>query len=488
MERFTTPVKVGLFTVVTVVAGFYIYRYVSKTAGSGDGYTVYALLGDATGIAKHSQVRIAGIPVGNIVSVRLEGDQARIDVRLRPDVPVFEDSAVAKVSSSLLGEYFLSISPGTEGRRQLKEGDRIPNVIEAATTDQILKDVAHIADKVKRVADALADSIGTEEGQENLKSTLQNLADVTQSLNQTVKENRESIRTILKNVEGITTRGGPQVDQILADVRETTREVKELVKGAEDGRPGAATDVREIISKVNRASSDLEQSLANLEAVSGRIERGEGTLGRLSKDEKLIDEVEGVAESVGEFVGGLSRVQTVVGLRTDYQFLANTVKTYFSLRIQPREDKYYLIEVINDPRGSTRIEQINVESSNPNDPPNYREVRTVTTNAFRFSLQFAQRFGPLTGRFGLKESTGGVGLDLHLLDDRFELESDMFGFGETVRPRIRLGIGYEFISRLWLLGGADDILSPDRRDYFVGLRLRFNDEDLKTILPFAPGP
>lgn len=488
MERFTTPVKVGLFTVVTVVAGFFIYRYVSKTAGTGDGYTLYALMSDATGIAKHSQVRIAGIPVGHIESIRLEAGQARIDVRLRPDIAVYEDSAVAKVSSSLLGEYFLSIAPGTEGRRQLTEGERIPNVIEAATTDQILKDVAHIADKVKRVADALADSIGTEKGQENLKSTLQNLADVTESLNQTVRENRESIRTILKNVEGITTRGGPQVEQILADVRETTREVRELVKDAEDGRPGAASEVRDILSKVSRASSDLEKSLANLEEVSGRIERGEGTLGRLSKDEKLIDEVEGVAESVGEFVGGLSRVQTVVGLRTDYQFLANTVKTYFSLRIQPREDKYYLIEVINDPRGNTRIEQIDVESSNPNDPPNYREVRTVTTNAFRFSLQFAQRFGPLTGRFGLKESTGGVGLDLHLLDDRFELESDMFGFGEVVRPRIRLGIGYEFINRLWLLGGADDILSPDRRDYFIGLRLRFNDEDLKTILPFAPGP
>ena len=34
-------------------------------------------------------------------------------------------------------------------------------------------------------------------------------------------------------------------------------------------------------------------------------------------------------------------------------------------------------------------------------------------------------------------------------------------------------------------GGVDDILNNDRRDYFVGLQLRFNDQDLKTILPFA---
>jgi phospholipid/cholesterol/gamma-HCH transport system substrate-binding protein len=134
----------------------------------------------------------------------------------------------------------------------------------------------------------------------------------------------------------------------------------------------------------------------------------------------------------------------------------------------------------------TRIQQIDVDTTNPNDPPHYREVRTVTTNSFRFSLQFAQRFGPFTGRFGIKESTGGVGLDLHLLDDRFELVQDLFGFGEVVLPRWRMALGYEFIPRLWLLGGVDDILSNDRRDYFVGLQLRFNDEDLKTILPFAP--
>jgi len=62
-----------------IVAGFLIYRFVNKSGGSGKGYVVYALMKDAAGIAKHSQVRIAGIPVGSIHGVRLEGDRARID-------------------------------------------------------------------------------------------------------------------------------------------------------------------------------------------------------------------------------------------------------------------------------------------------------------------------------------------------------------------------------------------------------------------------
>jgi len=107
----------------------------------------------------------------------------------------------------------------------------------------------------------------------------------------------------------------------------------------------------------------------------------------------------------------VSRLQTIVGLRADYNFLANTVKSYVELRLQPSEDKYYLIEVINDPRGFTQFEQTDVDTTDTTKPPHYREVRTVTTNAFRFSLMFAKRLGPFTGRFGIKESTGGIGID-----------------------------------------------------------------------------
>jgi phospholipid/cholesterol/gamma-HCH transport system substrate-binding protein len=480
-------VKVGVFAIVTVAAGLLIFRFVNKSGGSGDGYVVYALTRDASGIAKHSQVRIAGIPVGSIEGVRLEGDRARIDIRMNPDVPLYQDATATKVASSLLGEYYLGLSAGTEGRTKLKDGDRIMVVIEATSTDQLFRELGDIARDVKQVTRALAESVGTDQGKQDIKATLSNLAQVTEALNQTVRENRQSIRNILVTVENITQKSGPEVERILENVRVSTQEIRELMAKSENGeaKPG---EVRQIIDKVNRASDSLENALKNIDNVSGRLERGEGTLGRLTKDEKLINEVEGVAENVGDFVGGLSRLQTIVALRTDYQFLASGVKAYVELRLQPSEDKYYLVEIINDPHGLTRYEQVDVDSTNPNDPPHYREIRQVTTNSMRFSLQFAQSFGPFTGRWGIKESTGGVGLDVLLFEKRFELKQDLFGFGEVVLPRWRVSLGYEFVNRLWLIGGVDQILSDTSRDYFVGAQLKFNDEDLKTILPFAPSP
>ena len=477
-----------MFAVVTVVAGYFIFTFINKSSGPDDGYAVWALMNDATGIAKRSQVRVAGIPVGSVRGIKLQNGKARIDVAIENDVVLYEDAAATKTMSSLLGEFFLTVYPGTEGRRKLKDGDQIRIIIESPSTDDILKDVADIAKDVKRVSEALAESVGTEEGKQNLKDTLANLAQVTEALNATVRENRESVRNILASVEKITARGEPEVQQILENVREVTRDVRTMMAKGPDGEPGQAGEVRQIVDRVNRASVTLEHALASVDEVAGRLERGEGTLGRLTKDEKLIDEVEGVAETVGEFVGGINRLQAIVSLRTDYQFLASTLKSYVELRLQPREDKYYSIEIVNDPRGLTVLEQQTVETTNPNEPPVYFTRRETTTNDFRFSLQFAQRFGPFVGRFGIKESTGGTGLDTLLFNDRFEFRQDLFGFGERVLPRWRIWLGYEFISRLWLLGGADDILSPGQRDYFVGMQLRFNDQDLKTVLPFAPSP
>jgi len=63
--------------------------------------------------------------------------------------------------------------------------------------------------------------------------------------------------------------------------------------------------------------------------------------------------------------------------------------------------------------------------------------------------------------------------------------NDLFGFSEEVQPRYRVYVAYEFVKHLWLLGGVDHFFLANERDYFVGLQLKFNDEDLKTILPFS---
>ena len=487
MAEWTNAAKVGAMTIALSAALYGGYQFISREAGTDGGYKVWANLPDVTGVAPHSRVMISGVQVGVVDRISLDTATglARVDIKMKPEFPLFEDAAIGKRATSFIGEYFIVLTPGTENRERIPDGGEVTNLLEEANLDTIQVQIKDILTDVKGVTDSLRKTVGSDQGQEQIAAILRNLADTTDQLNQTIKENRGAIRDILNNVNAISAQSRPELMAILNNVKEVTRDVKELTgKGDQPGdRSG---ELRESLERVNRASESLESLLQHADNVAARIDRGEGTVGRLTKDEALIDEVEEVVSGVGDFVGGLGRLQTIVGLRTDYNFLANTIKSYVSLRLQPAEDKYYLIEIVNDPRGLTTFEQVDVDTTNPNDPPHYREIRTVTTNSFRFSFQFAKRMGPFTGRFGIKESTGGIGLDLHLLDDRFELRQDFFGFGEQITPRWRVALSYEFVRKLWLLGGIDNILSGDRRDYFFGLELRFNDEDLKSVLPFAP--
>jgi phospholipid/cholesterol/gamma-HCH transport system substrate-binding protein len=476
-----------MFFAAAGVAAFLVNRTIGNPGGASKTYVVHGNIRDATGLANHSRVTIAGIPVGTIEAIKLENGSARVEVRVKSDVPLFTNATIGKKNASLLGESVIVLTSGTEDQKKLGDGDAIQNVIESATTEQIMNDVARIADRVKLVSEQLAQTIGSQEGGNNMKRILTNVAEATEALNLTIRENRETVKDTLGNINRITGSSEPQVAKILENVKTITEDIKVLMAAANQKNGGQSGELRTTIERVGRASSSLESALGHIDSVAARVDRGEGTIGRLTKDEGLINEVQGVAEGVNEYVDNLRRVQAVVGLRSDYNFLAGTIKSYVELRLQPREDKYYVIELINDPRGKTTFTQTDVDTTNPNDPPHYRTVTTQTTDAFRFTIQFARRLGPFTGRFGIKESTGGLGLDLHLLSDRFEVVNDIFGFGESIRPRLRMFAGYMFLNRLWLLGGIDHIFLADRRDYFLGLQLRFTDDDLKSILPFAGG-
>ncbi len=492
MATWTKAAKVGVFAIGSTVAGYGVYSMLGGAkVGAPKGYMVHGYIKDATGLANHSRVNIAGIPVGQIERISLENGKARVDVRMHGDVKLFESASLGKKSASILGESAIVLTPGFEGERVLVDGDEVRSIVEAASTDQIMSDVARIADRVKVVSEQLADSLGTDKGGSDVRRILSNLADATEALNETVRENRASLHETLEHVDRITGEGEPKVAAILDNVRAITSDVRMLVQPT-DGKGGVG-ELHATMERVNRASASLESALSHVDSIASRIDRGEGSIGRLTKDDTLVKEIEGVAEGIGDYVDGVRRLQTVVGLRSDYNFLSGTIKSYVELRLQPREDKYYVIELINDPRGKTNFTQTDVDTTNPNDPAHYRTVTTTTTDAFRVTVQFARRvnladgFG-LTGRFGIKESTGGLGLDAHLLNGRFEVVNDVFGFGEGTRPRYRVWLGYEFLKKVWFIGGVDNVFLADRRDYFMGLQLRFTDDDLKTILPFAPTP
>jgi phospholipid/cholesterol/gamma-HCH transport system substrate-binding protein len=179
-------------------------------------------------------------------------------------------------------------------------------------------------------------------------------------------------------------------------------------------------------------------------------------------------------------------------------------KNYFGVRIIPRPDKWYGFDIVDDPRGLTK--QVRATNASDCTPvtcfPNFPNgVETITTErVLKFSAYIAKRYGPISGRFGILENTGGFGIKLHMLNDSLTVAADAWEFANPLKnnPRLKIYADYRFLNHLFLTVGANDVLNPPRvdpehdtriingRDFFVGAGVFFNDDDLKLLIAALP--
>ena len=127
-------------------------------------------------------------------------------------------------------------------------------------------------------------------------------------------------------------------------------------------------------------------------------------------------------------------------------------------------------------------------SNDPRIPPILVEDVTEQTSDFKFTIMIAKRWRFLTFRYGIMESSGGLGLDASLLEDGLRFQFDAFDFSAERWPRLRLIATFEFFSNLYISGGIDNMLNETTRDWFVGVGVNFFEDDAKAVLPLAPTP
>lgn len=496
MRRSWAAVTVGLLAIVVTIVSFAIFKYTSESMGSREGYRVYALFKDALGLAEKSRVQAAGIRVGQIESKELEIDgqtvRAKLWIRIDPKVKLYKNALVSKKSASLLGEYYLEIDPGTpfterEGFREpvplLKSGERIEQVREPTQFGAIVDEVGTILPILKEILEDVR------------RMTSGPIATAAENLNKTIADSSVVLDRLLRrvdniaaNIEDVTDSESSDVKVSLRNIRDITEGVKRLV-GSTEGEVGSTgTELRSSLQKIQSSVDTLERSLKNVETVTSRVAQGEGTVGHLLADDTVARNIENITEDAGQFVRGITRLQTVVGLRTEYNFLANTFKQYLQIQLLPRPDKFYLIELVDDPRGYRRevrtVRQISTGATQS-------ETDITISQQLRVTFQFGKRVGPVDFRFGIKESTGGLGSDLFLFDDRLTLSVDVFDTRSNVYPRVTSRASVAVYKKLlYVVGGADDLLNYTRTtggagaffDWFLGAQLVFNDQDLRSLL------
>src|SRR6185312_12007560 len=117
-----------------------------------------------------------------------------------------------------------------------------------------------------------------------------------------------------------------------ADLKDITSDNKGKIGEILDRIRNVSKNIDTYINEESLARVD--RSLKNIEEITSKINKGEGTLGRLINDDQTVDELNQAIESVNTFLGGADKMETSVDFHSEFMTNSDS-KSFLGLRIQP---------------------------------------------------------------------------------------------------------------------------------------------------------
>ncbi len=482
MAKLNTEAKVGLLVFVGSVLLLYMTLVVGKYEfGAEKGYLLSAVFESVSGLDEKAAVRMAGVKIGTVERVELVDSHAKVVMRIHRDIQVKRGSQAAIKTEGLLGDKYVEIVPaslsggsqlssgpggagagagGGQGKPStLQPGETIQVTVSPSDVDKLIGQLTAISDDIKQVTGSLRQVFGTERGARSME-------DILIDLHKTMANIEEFSATL-------RTDGG----ELVMRLNELTASLNGVVGENRENLKVTMENVRE-------ASKNAELALASIESAARKIDRGEGTLGKLVSDDSMYNSIDSAAKGLSNYVSRAERLQTIISFRTQYMF--PKTQSYFSLELKPQQDQYYIAELTYDPFG--RYSRTTAALT----PPGAAFVTETYEDKFKFSVEFVKRWGNLALRLGIIESTGGIGADYYILSDKVKFSLDAWNFNSkephNENSHMKATVNYSVNDLLFINAGYDNFLNKDRAFGFVGAGLRFNDENLKYLLGSVPVP
>jgi phospholipid/cholesterol/gamma-HCH transport system substrate-binding protein len=357
MRRKETAIEVKVGGLVLLSIGVFVaFIMVLGDCNFSPGFQVQVDFTNAAGLKPGAPVRLAGIPAGTVKAVEFRGGLAEDeDGTTRPVFvrttlfiedgirdSIRSDAVFTITTQGVLGEPYVEVTSVDQSLPPI-QADEIYLGTDPPRLEQLLSAGYDIVIEAREVFARLNER-GEGEGI-RIGDAINNFADATEEIHDRIVENREEIDNIMANVDSVVAEieeNKETIPSILQNVESATSEFDSLGRSLNRGI-GDGGDIRDIIDNVeevtevaareaepvlvsirsaadsaDRILSDNEPQIANtidnVEAISidlngasadvrtivHRVEQGEGSIGRLLRDEEIF-------EDMREFVRELKR-------------------------------------------------------------------------------------------------------------------------------------------------------------------------------------
>lgn len=259
--------RVGIFVVLGLVSFLTVLFLMTDPASFRGRYDLITELADAGGVRRGDPVQMRGVIIGRVVDFEMTtDDRVAITLELHDEWQVPEGSTATLAESGVFGGRTVEVIPGG-GATMLAPNDTIPGEDSGGGIFETVGRVGTEAEVVLERLEALLDTTTVRSVQGSTRA----IEALARDLRATVAEQRDDLSrltaSLARAAEGLETTAGEAGPELAS----------------------AAARADSLLFRMESTTERLDAVLVSLDTVLGRMARGEGTLGRLSRDEALWD-------------------------------------------------------------------------------------------------------------------------------------------------------------------------------------------------------
>ncbi|TYB33066.1 MAG: MCE family protein [Flexistipes sinusarabici] len=515
--KFGLEAKVGIFVItVFLMLGYMTTKVSDFSFYKSSGYVVTYQLPSASGVTKDASVKFRGVTVGKVEDISLNNGNVNVKLRIESKYKIPDNVQLTVRSSGFLGEKYVELQTTKEtSKGYLADGEVLKDYKSGTDIDELTSQLGEIAGDVKAITSALKEVLASTEGKNNMKATLKNVRVTTEMMREMIKNNQERTNNIVANVENltstlknITVSNQQNINELIANLKSFSEElnrqtpviaekINRIAGNLDEIVGGSKNDLKDTISNMRTVTAKLEKTVDNVNEITDKINKGEGTVGTLINDNETAKNVKETIKGLKKMVNQYEKFQLDLEFAGEQMLDTGESKGYFKAKISPSDEKYYLLGLASSEQGTTTT---TVSSHTYDNPPDHighdyteREVEREE-DSITFIAQYAHEmfYDDLFLRLGIMESEFGVGLDYSILeDDSLIAYFDAYDFSDDENdrdPHLKAKLRYKFGDYFFVDGGYDDMMNSDTGSFFVGGGLSFTDNDLKYLLGKVPFP
>ena len=287
--KISNEFKVGLLAVISILLFIFGYNYLKGNNLLKSSRTFYAVYDNVEGLSKSSPVTINGLQVGSITDIKFLDSSGKLVVSMNINNDFdFPKGSVAKIyGGNLIGSKSMAIEPVYDQEGKALSGDTLVSKVDPGLLELVNNRLTPLQARVETAVsdvDTLVTSVNSILSSDTQRSIKQSFIDIRTTLN--------SLKNTTKNINDVVAENKQNINSSFVNINETTENLK---------------NVSDSISRINieKISNDLEESVANINAVTKKIDDKDGTLGKLVNDDQLYQNLEGASKELEELLNDI---------------------------------------------------------------------------------------------------------------------------------------------------------------------------------------